>query len=72
MKEQKGSRVLVFASSKLSWVFFLFVCRWSSQCTQFTSTPCHSGRLKQMMKIDDVTVCKSAKRDHLNRALAHY
>lgn len=68
-KKDERSHVFVFASSKLS---FLLFADDILNVPQFTSTPCHPGRLKQMMKIDDVMVCKSAKPDHLNHALAHY
>lgn len=70
-KRDERSQAFVFASSKLSWVFLLFADDILS-IAHLTSTPCHPGRFKQMMKTDDVMVCKSAKHDHLNSALAHY
>lgn len=70
-KRDERSQAFVFASSKLSCVFLLFADDFLS-IAHLTLTSCHPGWFKQMMKTDDVMVCKSAKLDHLNSALAHY
>ncbi len=65
--EQKGMKYL-----KLCFVCFLLFADYILSITQLSLTACHPGLIKQMMKIDDVMVCKSAKHNHFNSVFSHY